>query len=406
MPSDRPHKDKVQKPKNAIGAIFRKYGEQYIKIYKPPLDHIKFIRAVRICKSPGLGGKLIECKDCNHLHPIYFGCGHARCPICSAIKREQWMDKFSMRLLEVAYVHLVTTMPHYFNGLSRRYPKVMYDLLFRATQLTVWELCENPDHMGASPGMTSVLHTWGSDMKYHVHVHSLLTYGGMDEDGNWKMPKHNKRICRNSKLRSTFKRIFLRELKVIYEEGLIKLREDYEGYIARIKDKRWSLFVTHPTMRTEVIEKYLARYINRIAISNNRVEYVKHLSKVNVIYNDYKQQEEGQPAPKETKVMEPFSFIHQLLIHLPPPYYHRTRHYGLHANMKSKKTKELISKKARSHPRAIRTVMEILTHLMHLEPFVCQECGSLEYKEHLMRPDAQWIFEYITLPKIRSPVPA
>ena len=314
------------------------------------------------------------------------------------------MDKFSTRLLDVPYVHLVTTMPHYFTGLSRRYPKIMYDLLFRATQMTIWELCANPDHLGASPGMTSVLHTWGSDMRYHVHVHSLLTYRGMDLIGNWRFPKHKKRICRNSKLRSTFRKIFLRELKLIHEQGLISLAEDYEAYIAPIKDRRWSLFVTHPTMRTEIIEKYLARYINRIAISNQRVTYVKHLEKVNIIYYDYQQQEDGQPAPKGTKVIEPLSFIHQLLQHLPPPYYHRTRHYGLNANMKSKKTKAIISIKARSHPRAIRTVMEIITHLMKLKPFVCEKCSSADYSIHILRPDDQWIFDYITIPKIRSPV--
>jgi len=347
---------------------------------------------------------VIKCKDCNHLHPIYFSCGHSRCPICSAIKREQWMDKFSARLLGVPYVHLVTTLPHYFNSLARRYPREIYNVLFRTTKKTVWKLYSNPDHLGATPGMTSVQHTWGSDMNYHVHIHSLLTFGGMDDQGNWQMPTHNKRICRNSKLRSTFKEVFLEELKELVDKNIIEIRESYDAYIAPIKDRRWSIFVTHPTMSTEVIEKYLARYINRIAISNRRVEYVKHLKKVNIIYNDYKRQQEDEPAPKETKTVEPLSFIHQLLVHLPPPYFQRTRHYGLHANAKSEKTKRLISIKARNHPRAIRTVMEIITHLMKLKPFACQECGSENFTTHDLRPDAQWIFQYITLPKIRSPV--
>jgi len=177
MPSHRSHNDSIPKTTNHIGAIFRAYGETYIRTYNPPLDHIKFIRAIRVCKSPALGGKVIKCKDCNHLHPIYFSCGHSRCPICSAIKREQWMDKFSARLLGVPYVHLVTTLPHYFNSLARRYPREIYNVLFRTTKKTVWKLYSNPDHLGATPGMTSVQHTWGSDMNYHVHIHSLLTFG-------------------------------------------------------------------------------------------------------------------------------------------------------------------------------------------------------------------------------------
>lgn len=158
MSSDRPHTDHLPRQGNAIGDVFRDYGEAYIKQYKPYIDHIKFIRAIRVCKTPALGGKVIRCAKCDHQHPIYFSCGHARCPICQSIKREQWMDKMKATLLDVPYTHLVTTMPHVFSRLARENPRQIYNLIFRATKETVWKITGNADHLGAKPGMVKSTH--------------------------------------------------------------------------------------------------------------------------------------------------------------------------------------------------------------------------------------------------------
>lgn len=314
------------------------------------------------------------------------------------------MDKMKATLLAVPYTHLVTTMPHTLNRLARENPKQIYNLLFRATRKTVWKITGDSDHLGATPGMVSVLHTFGSDLKHHVHVHSLVTFGGMDNDGEWQYPKHKKRYCRNSKLRHTFKTVFLAELKKLFAKGLVTYHQSYEVLAVELEAKRWTVFVTHPSMNTATIEKYLARYINRVGVSNSRVQYVKDLKQVHLRYNDYRQQQEGQVAPKEVNVMEPLSFIHQVLQHLPPPYFQLGRRYGLHANAKSGATKKLIEQKARNHGRAIRTVCEIVTHLMKLQPWQCQNCGAAEHTSHDLKPDASWIFNFITLPTIRSPV--
>ena len=135
--------------------------------------------------------------------------------ICQSIKSEQWLDQLQSKLLDVPYVHLVTTMPHRLNKLAKRYPKEIYNLIFQTTKKTIWHIFEEERHVGATPGMISVLHTWGSDMKYHVHVHSLLSYGGINKNGDWVHPQHKKRICRNSKLRFTYKKIFLKNLSFL-----------------------------------------------------------------------------------------------------------------------------------------------------------------------------------------------
>jgi len=294
-------------------------------------------------------------------------------------------------------------MPHVFNKLARLYPNEMYNLLFRSTNATVNELASNKDHLGAKTGMISVLHTWGSDMNYHVHVHSLLTFGGIDESGEWQYPKHKMRLCRNSKFRETFKRIFLEGLKVLFEEGRIKYHETYHELVSAVIDKQWSLFVTHPTMETKTIEVYIARYINRIAVSNSKLEYIKSKEEVHLICNDYKRQKEGEVAPKKVIKMDPLAFLHQLLQHLPPPYYQRTRRYGLHASAISEKYKRTIENKLKRNGRTVRTVMEIITHLMKNDVFVCQKCSSEEIEKVPMTADREWKYRWLTLPQIRSP---
>ena len=198
--------------------------------------------------------------------------------------------------------------------------------------------------------------------------------------------------------------MFLSELKKLFEKGELETQQGYEATVSSLLDKQWSVFVTHPTMTSKTIEQYLARYINRIAVTNSRVRYVEQTKKVHLLYNDYRNQKEGEAAPEKEKPMEPLNFIHQVIQHLPPPYFQRCRRYGLHASAKGKATKALIAKKVRAHGCTVRTVCEIVTQLLKLQPWQCEQCGCTEHTKHELRPDKSWKFTYITLPKIRSPV--
>ena len=309
----------------------------------------------------------------------------------------------SNELFKVSYVHLVTTMPHDFNGLAKRNEQQMYNLMFRVTAQLVKKLGLDPAHLGAQPGLISVLHTFGSNMDYHVHIHSMMTFGGIDKAGEWKYPKHKKRLCRNSKLRQTFKEVFLIELKKLFDKDLLEYHQDYDTLIEGLGNKSWTVFSTHPTMETSTIELYLARYINRIAVTNSRLEYIKSNNEVHLLYNDYKNQEQGKVAPKKTRIMTGIEFLNQLLMHLPPPYFHRTRRYGIHASSKSKEVKKCISEKLKRNGRTIRTVMEIISHLMHLSPFECEQCKGTEFIKKDLFPDKEWKYKWLTLPNIRAP---
>ena len=140
-------------------------------------------------------------------------------------------------------------------------------------------------------------------------------------------------------------------------------------------------------METQTIEMYLARYINRVAVTNSKLEFIKATEEVHLTYNDYKNQIKGQPAPKEIRSMDPLAFLHQLLMHLPPPYFQRSRRYGIHANSKKEVYKNAIEERLKRNGRTIRTVIEIITHLMKNEPFSCQQCESTDMSISQLSPD-------------------
>ena len=178
-----------------------------------------------------------------------------------------------------------------------------------------------------------------------------------------------------------------------------------DALVSEMKDRSRSFFVTHPTMETQTIEIYLARYINRVAVTNSKLKFIKATEEVNLCYNNYKNQKEGQAAPKEIRSMDPLALLYQLLMDLPPPNFQRSRRYGIHANAKKEVYKNAIEKKLKRNGRTIRTIMEIITQLLKNEPFICQLCESTDMSITQITPDAKWIYQWITLPNIRGPDP-
>ena len=382
----------------------RDYGEEYIKQYRPDLNVIKLIRAMRVCKTPALGGRNIHCNKCQHDHYTYFSCGHSHCPICQSIKREQWADKIKKELYATPYVHITFTLPHDLNGLARSNPTVIYGLLMRCSWMTINQLSLNPINIGAKPGMISVLHTFGSDMKYHVHTHNLVTFGGLKE-GAWYYPKLKNKIARYRQMSSTFRFIFLTELKRLYDKNLIKYHQGYNEVIYEVKSKRWVVHNTYPTMDTSIIENYLARYINRIAISNSRITYIKHTQKVRIEYNDYKNQKTNQAAPKAYRNLDPLTTINQIMQHVLPPYFQKSRRYGIHASATKRAIKDSIPKAVKRNGKTVRTVLEILTQLLKEIPYRCEVCKSTDHTIIEVKPDKMWIQKYLHVPISARPPP-
>ncbi len=375
----------------------RDYGERYINEYEPALNKIKLIRAMRVCKTPALGGRNIKCTKCQNDHYTYFSCGHSHCPICQSIKREQWVDKIRSELYAVPYVHIVFTLPHDLNRLAKSNPTLIYGLLMRSSWATIKKLSLKSSNVGALPGMVSVLHTFGSDMKYHVHTHNLVTFGGL-KDGKWLYPKRKDKIARYREMCSVFKTIFLKSLKSLFDLGEITYHKNYKEVIADVKDKRWVVHNTHPTLDTRILENYLARYINRIAISNSRIRYVKEVQTVQIRYNDYRNQKHGEAAPKAYRYLDPLVAIHQIMQHVLPSYFQKSRRYGLHSNATKRSIEASIPDAVKRNGKTIRTILQILNELLQKTPYRCERCKSTDHIILEVKADRRWIHKYLHIP--------
>jgi len=298
---------------------------------------------------------------------------------------------------------MVFTLPQELHTLARANKAKIYDLILRASWLTVKQIATNPKYIGALPGMISVLHTFGSDMKYHIHTHCLVTFGGIDHNNAWKYPQRKDKIAPYRIINGTYKEIFIDQLSTLYDKGHIKYSQDFAQLVELLRSKKWVVHNTKPQLDTGVLENYLACYINRVAISKSRVEYLEKTKEVRILYNDYTNQKEGQAAPKKYKILNPLSFIHQFCQHILPKYFHKSRRYGLHASATCKKYKGLLPQAIRSNIHTIRTVMQILKQLIGDEPFVCAQCGASDYEVNAVARDKEWILRYISIPASRAP---
>ena len=308
-------------------------------------------------------------------------------------------------MLDVPYVHTTFTLPHQLNNLARRNKIQIYGLLLRSCAKTVKVLCKDESNLGAKPGMTAVLHTWGSDLKYHIHAHCLITFGGLTESSKpeWKWPKLKNKLAKYRKISSTFREVFLNGLEKLMTDGLVTYHESFEEIKSRVEKIRWVVHNAHPTSDTKVIEEYLSRYICRIGITNSRLTYDANGKNVVIKYNDYNKQEEGKPAPKEYKLLPPLVAMHQILQHVVPAYFHRVRHTGLHAGATYKKIKDQLPDTLKRNGKTVRTVIQILTSLLKEKPDCCNKCGGMEFEKESVPNDELYLYQFINLNKRGPP---
>lgn len=291
-------------------------------------------------------------------------------------------------------------MPHQLNGIARSHPKVMYNILFRSMWDTLKEVCAQKDNVGAKPGVIAVIHTFGSDLKYHVHLHCLVTFGGMDEDGKWQWPKRKDKLAPYRLIRKTYQKSF--ETKLEAEYANLDTKISWKDLKEELSRKQWCVHCRPPTTDTKIIEEYLSRYINRIGISKSKFDYDQTDEQVRITFNDYKNQKEDQAAPKKQLTLQPLIAIDQILKHVLPPYFQKCRYYGLHAPATAKKLKKHLEKAVSNNGKTIRTLMQIIKALSGIPGFPCEECGGLVWTEEIIRADKEWISNYLVIPNQRG----
>jgi hypothetical protein len=228
----------------------------------------------------------------------------------------------------------------------------------------------------------------------------MVTFGGLDPKGQWYYPPDKYKLCRYREMCAVYKRLFIVEIQKAIRQNKIEYHGEIKSLIATVEQVRWVVHTTRPTVETKSIKDYLGRYINRIAISNNRLKYIEQTSEVIIQYNDYKNQQRDQPAPKQYRHLDPLVAIDQILQHVLPRHFQKTRHYGLHHP--SNKLKHKAEASVINNGKTVRTVIEIITHLLGIQRMVCTECNCEDLDREELKPDKTYI-ECIIAKDGRSP---
>ena len=293
--------------------------------------------AIEQCRSAALGGHVERCEDCGHSRIAYNSCRNRHCPKCQGAAATDWLAAREADLLPVAYFHVVFTLPAEIAPIAYQNKAVVYDLLFRAAAETLLSIAADPKHLGARIGATAVLHTWGSAMTHHPHVHMIVPGGGISLDGtHWVRCKPGF-LLPVRVLSRLFRRLFLEALAGAHTAGRLAFfgqiedlcrREVFAAHLAPLKRKNWFVYAKPPFSGPEAVLAYLARYTHRVAIANSRLIALDERG-VTFRYKDYRRN--GQ-ARYRTMTLSAEEFIRRFLLHVLPKGFHRIRHYGLLAS--------------------------------------------------------------------------
>jgi hypothetical protein len=292
--------------------------------------------AIESCRTAALGGHVARCEDCAHTAIAYNSCRNRHCPKCQGAAAREWMAARAAELLPVAYFHVVFTVPAAIADIAYHNKAVIYDLLFKASAETMLTIAADPKHLGARIGITAVLHTWGSAMTHHPHIHMIVPGGGLASDGSrWLSCKPNF-LLPVRVLSKLFRRLTLERLAAAHETGQLQFfgahahladAKVFAAFLAPLRSKRWFVYTKRPFAGPRAVLAYLSRYTHRVAISNRRLIALDE-RRVTFKVKDYRI--EG-PGRYTTMTLDVAEFIRRFLIHVLPKGFHRIRHYGLFA---------------------------------------------------------------------------
>lgn len=372
---------------STIQDALRRFYPAYRELYEPSLQQVKAALNIIRCRTNALGGHIQKCDKCDHIVVHYNSCRDRHCPMCQGLTNAVWVDKRSRDILNAPYFHVVFTMPQELHALIYQNQRLLYSLFYRAVAETLQELSWDEKYLGAQAGFLSLLHTWGQDLHYHPHIHTVLLAGGLTKLNQWRSSS-KKFFIPVKVLSKKFRGKYLYYLKQHYHQDRLKFYGDAEKYsdpksfqelIDRCYAKDWYTYTKRTFSGPLAVLKYLGNYTRRIAISNSRVVSVNE-DTVTISIKDYK--EAGKR--KETS-LDGAEFIRRFLMHVLPKGFVKIRHYGILAN-RNKKTKLELCRKLSFSPTYKPkyeglTTVEILCLLVGKDVTVCPVCreGRLKH---------------------------
>lgn len=367
-----------------VADIFRAHGPAYRREHAGHLNlpQLKVMSAVESCRTAALGGHVAACTKCDHQHIAYNSCRNRHCPKCQGAAAQDWMKARMEDLLPVEYFHVVFTLPSEIADIAYQNKEEAYGLLFKASAQTLQTIAADPKHLGAKIGMTSVLHTWGSAVTHHPHVHVVVPGGGLSSDGQRWIPCRKGFLVSVKVLSRLFRRLFLEGLAKLHKAGKLAFfgnlsnlvdPDVFVSHLAPLRKTNWVVYAKQPFGGPEAVLAYLSRYTHRIAISNHRL-ISADANTVAFKWKDYRIKSGDRMKVMRLNTSE---FIRRFLIHVLPSGFHRIRHTGFLANGIRRNRIEMIKRLLDVDPDAdLKTGDDQCTDTDKQDQ-ACPKCGSV-----------------------------
>jgi len=327
----------MDRPKLEVADIFRRYGQAYRDKHGASMSTAqrRVMAAIEICRTAALGGQIEQCDACGEQRICYRSCRNRHCPKCQSLARADWIEHRQAELLNCEYFHVVFTVPDKIAAIAYQNKEVVYNILFQATAETLRTIAADPKHLGAEIGFFAVLHSWGSALLHHPHLHCVVPGGGPSLDGaRWVHCKPGF-FLHVRVLSLLFRRLFLEQLQFAFDSGRIQVFSSLESirdrcaflrYLEPLKKAKWVVYAKRPFAGPEQVLDYVGRYTHRVAISSSRLLAIE-AGQVSFGYKDYRNH--GQQKAMTLSAEE---FIRRFLLHALPHRFHRIRYYGFCGN--------------------------------------------------------------------------
>lgn len=368
------------RPALEVADIFRAHGPAWRQAQRAHLSlgQLKVMSAIEQCRSAALGGYVLRCEGCGSDQIAYNSCRNRHCPKCQSSAARRWLDARQSDLLPVEYYHVVFTLPAAIAAIAYQNKALIYGLLFDIAAETLLTIGADTKHLGARIGLTLVLHTWGSALTHHPHVHGVVPGGGVSLDGaRWVACKHGFFLPVRV-LSRLFRRRFLEELDQLHRSGRLQFFGEHTAladahtfarWLAPLRQCEWVVYAKRPFAGPAAVLAYLSRYTHRVAISNSRLLAMDEHG-VTFRWKDYRAK--GRTRHK-IMTLAPEEFLRRFLLHVLPTGFHRIRHYGLLAN--GTRTNNLALARALLNDAPAQNA-----HTEHVDTiapcFVCPRCGA------------------------------
>jgi hypothetical protein len=381
-----------------VADIFRTHGPAWRVAERGHLSlaQLKVMSAIEQCRSAALGGHVLRCEGCGTNQVSYNSCRNRHCPKCQSNAARRWLDARQADLLPVEYYHVVFTLPAAVGDLAYQNKATIYGLLFDVAAEVLLTIAADARHLGARIGATLVLHTWGSALTHHPHVHGIVPGGGLAPDGKSWIACRPGFFLPVRVLSRLFRRRLLEGLQQLHRTGGLRFfgehaalqdAQAFVDWLAPMRRCEWVVYAKRPFAGPQAVLAYLSRYTHRVAISNSRLVALDERG-VTFRWKDYRAK--GRTRHK-TMTLAPEEFMRRFLLHVLPGGFHRIRHYGLLANG-NRRDCLLIAR------AALHANVDVLSSepAMRSPSFTCRHCGQpLLIVEIVMRER----------PAIRAPPP-